>query len=429
MCRTRMQIDLIDALRRVLAVHELQITPLVEPFDQLHRFDYGLRDALDPQFDWKLMGRTLLESTPERALLLMEGTFGMRYFIFRMPDEQDKAYIIGSWRSAASREQLQKNLEWFGVRTSQQMRDLVENFYGGIYLMEDESLFGQTVLSLLSAAFPHVDGREDFHIEMRKELLPFNFTAVDLGETHLEASAGLSRTMLEERYNNESDLMDAVAQGDIEKAMKIVERHRRFRYSDDRFFNDLQELRNSLIVLNVLLRKSIQRAEVHPCYIDTLSAGYYQRIRTVTVEQVPALREEMLVGYCRCVQEYALRNYSPLIRSVINCINLNLAESLSLRALAEQFFISQSYLSNLFRSEVGVTLVEYINSSRMKRAAGMLTESNLSITAIAEKVGIYDVNYFTKIFKKAYQMTPTLYRRVSREQSAQLAPKPEAEKK
>ncbi len=48
MCRTRMQIDLIDALRRVLAVHELQITPLVEPFDQLHRFDYGLRDALDP---------------------------------------------------------------------------------------------------------------------------------------------------------------------------------------------------------------------------------------------------------------------------------------------------------------------------------------------------------------------------------------------
>ncbi len=59
----------------------------------------------------------------------------------------------------------------------------------------------------------------------------------------------------------------------------------------------------------------------------------------------------------------------------------------------------------------------------------MLTESNLSITAIAEKVGIYDVNYCTKIFKKAYQMTPTLSRRVSREQSAQLAPKPEVEKK
>ena len=72
----------------------------------------------------------------------------------------------------------------------------------------------------------------------------------------------------------------------------------------------------------------------------------------------------------------------------------------SLRALAEQFFISQSYLSNLFRSEVGVTLVEYINSSRMKRAAGMLTESNLSITAIAERVGIFDVNYFMNKVKE-----------------------------
>ena len=155
-----MQIDLIDALQRVLAVHELQLTPLAEPFDQLHRFDYGLRDALDPQFDWDAMGRALLETTPERALLLMEGTFGMRYFIFRLPDEGDRAYIVGPWRSAASREQLQKNLEWFGVRTSQQMRDIVENFYSGIYLMEDESRFGQTVLSLLSAAFPHVDGRQ-----------------------------------------------------------------------------------------------------------------------------------------------------------------------------------------------------------------------------------------------------------------------------
>lgn len=418
-----MQIDLIDALQRVLTVHELQITPLAEPFDQLHRFDYGLRDALDPQFDWQAMGRALLETTPERALLLMEGTFGMRYFIFRLPDEGDNAYIVGPWRSASSRKQLQKNLEWFGVRTSQQMRDIVENFYSGIYLMEDETLFAQTVLSLLSAAFPHADGREDFHIEMRKELLPFNFSPMDVMDAAPDASAELSRSMLEERYRSESELMDAVTQGDAEKALKVMERHRRFRYSDDRFFNDLQEMRNSLIVLNVLLRKAIQRAEVHPCYIDALSAGYYQRIRTVTADQIPPLREEMLVGYCSCVQEHALRSYSPLIRNVINYINLNLSEPLSLRALAEQFFISQSYLSNLFRSEVGVTLVEYINTSRMKRAAGMLTETNLSITAIAEKVGIFDVNYFTKIFKKAYQMTPTLYRRVSREQSAQLAPK------
>ena len=76
-----------------------------------------------------------------------------------------------------------------------------------------------------------------------------------------------------------------------------------------------------------------------------------------------------------------------------------------------------------------MTLVEYINSSRMKRAAGMPTQSNLSITAIAEKVGIYDVNYFTKIFKKAYQMTPTLYRRGQPGAERTAGAQPEVEKK
>ena len=88
------------------------------------------------------MGRTLLESTRTGALAdgrhLWDAVFHFPY-----AGSQDKAYIIGPWRSAASREQLQKNLEWFGVRTSQQMRDLVENFYSGIYLMEDESLLAK----------------------------------------------------------------------------------------------------------------------------------------------------------------------------------------------------------------------------------------------------------------------------------------------
>ncbi len=101
------------------------------------------------------MGRTLLESTPERALLLMEGTFGMRYFIFRMPDEQDKAYIIGPWRSAASQEQLQKSGVVRGAHLAADAGSCGELLRrhlsdGG------RVLFGQTVLSLLSAAFPHV---------------------------------------------------------------------------------------------------------------------------------------------------------------------------------------------------------------------------------------------------------------------------------
>ena len=49
------------------------------------------------------------------------------------------------------------------------------------------------------------------------------------------------------------------------------------------------------------------------------------------------------------------------------------------------------------------------------RAAQLLEQNNHSIAAVAEEVGILDVNYFTKIFKKTLGVTPTRYRREHKE--------------
>ena len=50
----------------------MRVTP---PFDGLDQFDYGLRKALDPYFDWQEFGSLLLQSTPPNTLLFAEGTF------------------------------------------------------------------------------------------------------------------------------------------------------------------------------------------------------------------------------------------------------------------------------------------------------------------------------------------------------------------
>ena len=73
-------------------------------------------------------------------------------------------------------------------------------------------------------------------------------------------------------------------------------------------------------------------------------------------------------------------------------------------------FISPSYLSNLFRQETGETLTNYINTIRIQRAQYYLKRTDLSIAAVSSKVGVLDVNYFTKIFRKATEETPTQYR-------------------
>ena len=51
--------------------------------------------------------------------------------------------------------------------------------------------------------------------------------------------------------------------------------------------------------------------------------------------------------------------------------------------------------------------IDYINTQRVNRAAQLLVQNNHTIAAVAEEVGILDVNYFTKIFKKTLGVTPT----------------------
>lgn len=47
-----MQVDLLQTIRKLMATHDLQLTLVTPPFEGLENFDYGLRNALDPVFDW-----------------------------------------------------------------------------------------------------------------------------------------------------------------------------------------------------------------------------------------------------------------------------------------------------------------------------------------------------------------------------------------
>ena len=132
------------------------------------------------------------------------------------------------------------------------------------------------------------------------------------------------------------------------------------------------------------------------------------------MEDVQAMLQQMIRDYCAYARRYSLKGYSPTVQKVINHINLNLSEPHTLKSLAALCHISPSYLSSLFKQETGSTLIDYINTQRVKRAAQQLTTTDRSISEVAEEMGILDVNYFAKIFKRTFGMTPTRYRRENR---------------
>lgn len=100
-----------------------------------------------------------------------------------------------------------------------------------------------------------------------------------------------------------------------------------------------------------------------------------------------------------------------LVDDIIKYIAENYDRKITLNEIAEHFFYSQGYLSELIKKETGQTFTEHLTKYRIKKAEELLRTTNESITKIAEKVGYSDYFYFTKVYKKATGMTPSMYRK------------------
>ncbi len=80
---------------------------------------------------------------------------------------------------------------------------------------------------------------------------------------------------------------------------------------------------------------------------------------------------------------------------------------LGLDMLATNLFLSVSYLCSIFKNDCGVSIVRFLNQFRMNRAKELLTETNLPVKAIMEKVGYSNFSYFSNAFYKMFHFYPS----------------------
>lgn len=86
-------------------------------------------------------------------------------------------------------------------------------------------------------------------------------------------------------------------------------------------------------------------------------------------------------------------------------------ETLSLKDMAKTNYYNFNYAAQLFKRHTGVTFSRYVTDLRLRKAQTLLAETDLSVTAIALKVGFSDDKYFTRVFKKIKGLTPSQYRK------------------
>ncbi|MDR3123864.1 MAG: PocR ligand-binding domain-containing protein [Treponema sp.] len=101
---------------------------------------------------------------------------------------------------------------------------------------------------------------------------------------------------------------------------------------------------------------------------------------------------------------------SEHLSKAIGYISQNYAKDLSLSAVASRVFVSEYYLSHLFRKEMNMTFSNYVCRIRIDKAKEFLkNDRQAQIQEVAGKVGFNDANYFAKIFKKTTGITPKEY--------------------
>ncbi|MFA7076128.1 MAG: AraC family transcriptional regulator, partial [Candidatus Izemoplasmatales bacterium] len=93
----------------------------------------------------------------------------------------------------------------------------------------------------------------------------------------------------------------------------------------------------------------------------------------------------------------------------INYIKKNYRNDVSLESVAKNVFVSNYYLSHLFRDEMNMTFIDYVNKIRIEAAVKLMKETNLTIQEIVSQTGFSDHSYFIKIFKRYHGITPKKY--------------------
>ncbi|MBQ8783493.1 MAG: helix-turn-helix domain-containing protein [Clostridia bacterium] len=380
------------------------IVPSDESYDEV---DFQLRKFLTSGKDYNVILEEVFKNTKDNTIYKITDSFLCCYIFLRLPDTDEPCgIIIGPYLDCEISKETKLNLaEKFNI-SSQTFKEF-EKYYTQVPLIANESnlfiLFntlGETIWG----------GLENFTIERIEEATSYNFgeaTKYIQGNTD---KPQLSVHLIESTYEKENRLMDIVSQGLINNAEMIISKMTNAGV-EQRSSDPVRNIKNYSVILNTLLRKAAEHGSVHPYYIDKISSDFAVKIEMAnSLKEIEQLQKEMIRSYCQLVKKHSMKNYSHLIQKVLTTIDSEITGDLSLNAQAKALNVNPSYLSSLFKKETGMTLTDYVNKKRAEHAARLLKTTNMQIQTISQYCGIYDVNYFTKIFKKYFGKTPKEYR-------------------
>jgi AraC family transcriptional activator of pobA len=104
----------------------------------------------------------------------------------------------------------------------------------------------------------------------------------------------------------------------------------------------------------------------------------------------------------------------PLLAAVFDVVEQRFAEPISLRDVAEAVGMSPGHLTTVVGRRTGRTVQQWITERRMREARRLLGETDLTVAAVASRVGYRDAGYLIRRFRAAHGVAPQVWRRAGR---------------
>lgn len=409
--------DVLQFVQKVLETSHIHVTKVCAPYDKtVAGFDCGLREYLFDSNGYEKLAEKISSCYKSNTLYYLNDVYHCRYILMQLPTSDPCYIMIGPYTFIPYSDTLfleyAEELQFPGDKYEE-----LKDYYRQVPYIQCEDSF----MNFFSMFAEEIYGGSNYYtIDFQDDSFD---EKVLYGSYSVRRDPSITLQEVEIRYDIEKRLTTAVRSGNINLAIQLLNHFQSLQTVKlkPRFSNPIRETKNWLIVLNTILRKAVEQSSVHPYYIDQLSTQFAYKIEALTN---PANRlrvmQDMVHKYCLLVINYNFPDYSPLVKNAIVQISLDLTADLSLNSLATQLSVNASHLSALFKKETGTTLTDYVNHKRIKESLIYLNGTTMQIQDICPIIGITDLNYFTKLFKRYMGQTPSEYRASLGQESAAL---------
>jgi two-component system response regulator YesN len=179
----------------------------------------------------------------------------------------------------------------------------------------------------------------------------------------------------------------------------------------EKFPGNTDEVKARIIELLVILSRATIEGGANPQELLTLNYRYIEEINRIQSLGEVCLWIKKVLGIfldnmddARCIKNL------QVVNSAVDYIRAHYQRRLTLDEIAQQVYVSASYLSRLFKKEIGCTVIELLTKVRIEEAKKVFHDPKYTVRQVAAEIGFEDANYFSKVFRRIEGITPSEYK-------------------